>query len=67
MRCRRVTLMIYLGGVHDLLAYVHLSESLEHSQESNVQSLPGDLVVSSSMIPVVASQTLKMLPSEGSN
>ena len=40
--------------MHDLLPYVHLSESLEYSQEGNVQSLPRDLVISSSMIPAVA-------------
>lgn len=52
----------HLGRMHNLLANVHLPEPLEHSQESNVQSLPGDLVVPCSMIPattVVTDSTVR--------
>lgn len=44
----------HLRRVHDLLAYVHLPEPLEYSQEGNVQSLPGDLVIPGGMVPAVA-------------
>lgn len=44
----------HLGRMHDLLADVHLSEPLEHSQEGDVQSLPRNLVIPGSMIPGMA-------------
>lgn len=42
-------LFAYLGGVHNLLANVHLPEPLEDSQKGYVQALPGHLVIASRM------------------
>lgn len=35
----------YLGGMHNLLANVHLPEALEDSQKGSVQPLSGHLII----------------------
>lgn len=46
-----VRLCAYLGGMYNLLAYVHFPEALKHGQQGNVQPLPRDLIIASSMVP----------------
>ena len=36
----------YLGGMHDLLANIHLPKALEDSQKGYVQPLSGHLIIS---------------------
>ena len=38
-------LVSYLGGMHDLLANVHLPEALEDSEKGYVQPLSGHLII----------------------
>ncbi len=42
-------LVSYLGGMHDLLANIHLPEALKDSQKGYVQPLSGHLIIPGSM------------------